>query len=423
MPAASEKGYESGWFRGLTPNVVRLGLVSFFVDVSSEMLYPVIPVFLSVVLGAGPVVIGVIEGLAGATASVLKTLSGWWSDKSGRRRIFIFSGYGLSAVSKPFFALAAGWPMVLVARVAERFGKGLRTSARDALLADSVDEEFRGKAFGWHRAMDTLGAVVGPIIAIAFLGLVGTGQGKLRLIFLVSFIPAAVGTLLVLAVREKRSMPKPRAPSIGWSSLPRSFRRYLIAWGVFMLANSSDMFLVLRAKEVFGSAAGAEASLHGEAGTVEAIWAYVLYNLVYTAASPVLGHLSDKIDRKKVLIGGLVVFALVYVGFGLAEGGLLIWVLFAVYGLFTAATEGVGKALAVDLVGKDIRASALGLLGTVEGLAAIVASVVAGVLYQGVGAWAAFVYGAAGAAAGALLLSQLGGRAKEQPAWVGTEEV
>jgi MFS family permease len=387
-----EPPYGSGPLAGLTPNVVRLGLVSLLTDVSSEMLYPLVPIFLTAVLGAPMVIVGIIEGVAEATASLLRTVSGRLSDLSGRRRPYVMAGYWVSAVAKPLIAFAAGWPLVLAARVGDRFGKGLRDSARDALLADSVHPDYLGRAFGWHRAMDTLGAVIGPLLAI---GLVQAAGGNLRAIFLLSFVPGALGAGLVFAVRERgRRGSRPQAAGIGYRALPEVFRGYLIAWGSFAVANSSDVFLLLRAKQLGYT-------------TTLVIGLYAFYNLVYALASPGLGRLSDELGRKKVLVGGLGAFALVYLGFAVASRPWQLWVLFTTYGLYTAATDGVGKALAVDLVPAAVRASAIGLLGTVTGLATLAASSIAGLLWTALGPWAAFGYGALGALAGCVLLVRL----------------
>ncbi|MHB0939289.1 MAG: MFS transporter [Armatimonadota bacterium] len=401
-----EQSYASGPFRGLTPNVIRLGWVSFFADISSEMLYPLIPIFLTAVLGAPVAVVGFIEGAAEATASLLRTVSGRLSDLSGRRRPYVFSGYLISAVAKPLIAVASivlGWPLVLFARVADRFGKGLRSSPRDALLADSVSQGYRGRAFGWHRAMDTAGAILGPLVALAIvLQYQGTVPHE---IFYIAFIPGVIGAFLVLLAREKQKPPQVKdVPKIAFGALPPAFRGYLIAWGAFALANSSDVFLILRTNQIL------------EANNIAAalpitIALYILYNIIYTAASPYLGHLSDVLGRKRVLIGGLLIFALVYLGFAFATSLWHLAALFAVYGLYIAATDGVGKALAVDLVPTNIRASALGLLGTVNGVAILAASSVAGILWTTVGPWAAFAYGALGAVFGSLLLTRVRTRA------------
>jgi MFS family permease len=424
-----------GLLAGLTPNVIRLGLVSFFADVASEMLYPLIPVFLTAVLGAPVAVVGLIEGSAEATASILKSVSGVISDRTRKRIPWIFGGYSLSAVSKPFMALATGWPLVLVARVADRTGKGLRTSPRDALLADSTAADTRGRAFGWHRAMDTMGAVVGPLLALALITLLGGGTGpNLRLILLLAFIPGAIGALLVLTVKESakgkeaakpasssaeagvagllagdsvntqaatlegsgrlepaRSPATPAAEPFALRDLPSPYRKYLLAWGIFALTNSSDVFLILKARDLgFGVA--------GVTGL------YCLYNLVYAAGSPLFGHRSDTVGRPRVLMAGLAVFAVVYMGFAMATKGWMLWGLFAVYGLYIAATEGVGKAAAVDLVPSHLRGTAVGVLGTVSGVATLAASTVAGILWSVVGPSAAFAFGASGAVVAIALL-------------------
>lgn len=374
---------------GIPSEVIRLGWVSFFADVSSEMLYPILPLFLTTILGAPVAAIGLIEGLAEATSSLLKTLAGWLSDKSGRRRPFIFAGYLLSAGAKPLIALATGWPLVLVARMGDRFGKGMRSSPRDALIGDLVAPQQRGRAFGWHRAMDTMGAVIGPLLALAIIPFFP----NLRDLFLLAFIPGLIGALLVLSVREVEHPGTPQPLKL--SEFPRPFLYYLLAWGIFMLANSSDVFLILRAQNLGYS-------------TTQVILLYALYNLIYAVASPYLGRLSDRFERKQFLIGGLGIFALVYLGFALANAPWQIAILFTCYGLYTAATDGIGKALAVDLVPPKVRGSALGLLGTVSGLAALWASTTAGVLWNQVGPWAAFGYGAAGALLSAILLTRLG---------------
>ena len=373
----------------LSPNVIRLGWVSFFTDLASEMLYPLTPLFLTGPLRVPVELVGLIEGVAEATASLLKTVSGRWSDRSGKRRPYVLAGYSLSAFAKPLIGLASGWGLVLVARVGDRFGKGIRTSARDALLADCTTPEQRGRAFGWHRAMDTSGAVLGPIMALLLLKIC---HDNLRPVFFYALLPGICSALLVFTIQERRREGPPPAPAdLSLSRLPATFRRYLLAWGVFSVANSSDVFLLLLAKQYYDSLA-------------ITVWLYVLYNIVYAAASPALGGLSDRLGRRKVLVGGLLVFAIVYVGFATVQAHWALWPLFAIYGLYTAATDGVGKAFAVDLVPKELRASAVGVLGTVTGVATLLASSIAGVLWAQVGPWATFAYGAVGAVLGLLLL-------------------
>jgi MFS family permease len=379
------------WMKGLTPNVIKLGWVSCLADISSEMLYPIMPIFLTTVLGAPVSALGLIEGIAEAIASLLKTASGRWSDRLGKRIPFVFSGYFLSAAARPIIAAASGWGTVLFARSMDRTGKGLRSSPRDALLADSVPKEYFGKAFGFHRGMDTLGAVLGPIAALGFIALF---HENLRWVFIVAFVPGVLGALLVLKVKEdEKTVAKAAAPrpNLSFRALPASFKRYLGIWTLFSLVNSSDMFLLLKAKQ-FGFT------------TTLTVLLYVFYNIVYAVASPVLGSLSDRIGRKPILTVGLLIFASVYAGFALATDRWQFWVLYGIYGLYIAATDGVGKALAVDLVSSEVRGAAIGLLGTMTGLAALVASTIAGLLWTHFGSGATFAYGAVGAVVSAFAL-------------------
>ena len=371
-----------GRLAGLTPEVVRLGLVSFFADVSSEMLYPITPIFLSSVLHAPVEAIGFIEGVAEAVASILRSAFGQISDRTGRRRPFVLGGYTISALAKPIIALAHTWPIVLVARVGDRLGKGMRTAPRDALLADYTTADVRARAFGWHRAMDSAGAVVGPLVA---LGLIAATNHDLRLVILLTAIPGLIGAALVLTVRDThRPVQAGGDTPRRMRSLPRPFFAYLAAWAPFALANSSDVFLILRAKQLGYS-------------TTMTVLLYTAYNVVYSVASPVFGGLADRFGRKRILSAGLTVFAAVYAGFALVRHPVGLWPLFAVYGLYIAATDGVGKAYAVELVPADVRATAVGMLGTVTGVATLVASSVGGVLWTVVGPWATFAFGATGA--------------------------
>ncbi len=377
---------------GIRKNVLVLGLVSLFNDISSEMLYPLTPIFLTAVLGAPVAVVGLIEGIAEATASLTKAYSGWISDKFQKRKPLIALGYGLSAVSKPLLSLATGWPMVLGLRFGDRVGKGVRTAARDALIADSTDAANRGRAFGFHRALDTSGAVFGPLLALALLGLLGE---NLRLVFLLAFIPAAIGVILIAKVRERpRSAPNSRAPfSFRWSLFDRRFKVFLIVILVFSLGNSSDAFLILRAKELFGDS------------TLLTVLAYAFYNVVYALAATPAGILSDRIGRKWVMGGGFIVFAAVYFGFALAGRPETIWALFAVYGFYIAMTEGVGKAFTVDLVPNELRGTALGSYHAVVGIMSLPASLLAGLLWTYVSPEATFALGGVTAILAAVMLT------------------
>lgn len=393
-PGPPAPGRAPGFFGGLSPEVVRLGLVSFFADVSSEMLYPITPIFLASVLHAPVEAIGLIEGAAEAVASLLKSVFGRISDRTGKRKPYVLAGYTIAALAKPLIAVAQSWPLVLVARVSDRFGKGMRDSPRDALLADYTPPEQRARAFGWHRAMDSAGAVVGPLVALL---LISATDGNLRLVIALTAIPGLIGAALVLTVRESKraselSAAENRPAPTPLRAMPRPFLAYLAAWAPFALANSSDVFLVLRAKQLGYS-------------TTVTVLLYTVYNLVYTLSSPVFGSLADKFGRRQTLVGGLAVFALVYLGFAAVKAPAWLWVLFAVYGLYIAATDGVGKAYAVEFVSAGERATAVGYLGTMTGVATLVASTTAGVLWQQVGPWAAFAFGAAGALVSAVALA------------------
>jgi MFS family permease len=365
-----------------------LGLVSLFTDASSEMVYPLVPLFLTGTLGAPAALVGVIEGLAEATANVLRGFSGWLSDRTGRRKPLVAAGYGLAAVSKPLLALAGAWPVVLTARMLDRFGKGLRSSPRDALIADSAKPEERGRAFGFHRTADQMGAVIGPLAALPLLALF---HQNYRALFVAAFVPAAVGVAALALVRETGAGRKPAGtppPQFRLAGTSPAFRRFLLVMVLFTLGNSSDMFLMLRAK-----ALGLSAS--------QVVLLFALFNLTYSLASYPAGMVSDRFGRRKVLMAGLVVFATVYAGFGLAGGPAWMWALFPAYGLYQGLTDGTSRAFISDLVAPSGRATAMGVYGMATGLCALPASVIAGQLWQRVGPAAPFYYGAAMAALGA----------------------
>lgn len=389
--------------------VLKLGWVSFLADVSSEMLYPITPVFLSAVLGASMASIGVIEGVAEAVSSVLKVYSGVWSDRIKRRVPFIFLGYLLSTLAKPFTGIATVWTDVLFARSLDRVGKGLRTSPRDALLADSVHTRNRGAAFGFHRFMDTLGAAIGPLIAFAFL-YESHSEDLLRSFYFWALIPGGMATLLVLLIRESRKngsqgileelssgdVKANGIQSAATSPLKREYisrlfehdskgmKQFLFAWVLFSLVNTGDVFLILKAK-----AQGASFGV--------AILMYCFYNLVYALFSPYFGRWSDTWGRKKVLEVSLVFFVLAYLGFAWIDQSQIYWVLFGVYGLFMASSEGVSKALIIDFVPEDLKATGSGLLAMLTGFSAIFAGLVGGLLWDHFSPSAPFFLGAIGA--------------------------
>lgn len=375
--------------RGRWPrNVVLLGGVSFLTDVSSEMLYPIVPLFLTGVLGAPMAVVGLVEGLAEATASLLKLVSGRLADRSRKRLPWVLWGYGLSAASKPLLAAATAWPGVLVARMLDRTGKGLRGPARDAIIADSTAPAIRGRAFGLHRAMDTAGAVLGPLLGMLGLGALGLGY---RTLFLLAAIPGAVAVLVALAVREpSHRFPENRdgARSV---HMPGPLWRFVAVATVFSIGNSSNAFLLLRARDLGW----------GETGV---IGLYVLYNVVYALGSTPLGTLSDRLGRRTVLAAGFAVAAVVYGGLALWAVPLAAPVFLALYGLHDAATVGTARAYITELAPAEAPATALGLYQMARGLSLLVASLVAGGLWTLAGAPVAFLFSTATSILAAVLL-------------------
>jgi MFS family permease len=371
-------------------NVLVLGVVSFLTDASSDMIYPILPLFLSQVLGSSMVFIGLIEGVAESTASILKIFSGWLSDRLGKRKFLVGTGYSLAAVAKPILSVTtAGW-QVLGLRFVDRLGKGIRTSPRDALIADSSPRESRGLSYGFHRAMDSAGAVVGPLLAFILLPLVNENY---RILFLIASIPAVLAVLtLVLLVKEKKGS---REKSTGWAGIKIShfdskFKIFILGVALFSLGNSSDAFLLLRAK-------GLGVSLVH----IPLLW--LVLHLVYTLVSSPAGALSDRIGRKNLIVYGLFVYVLVYLGFAFAAQSIHAWILFGLYGLYYGLANGTMRAYVADLVKEERRATAFGIYHGAVGLTALPASLIFGWLWQSAGEPVAFGFGAM-LAFGALLL-------------------
>ncbi len=365
----------------LPRTVIALGAVSLLTDASSEMIYPLLPVFLSSVLGAGPLVIGAIEGAAESVASLLKLASGWWSDRLPRRKVLVVVGYGIASVVRPLIGLVQNVGQVLAIRLTDRAGKGIRGAPRDALIADAVDPSQRGRAYGFHRAMDHTGAVVGPLVAAALLK---WGGLSLRTVFLIAAIPAALAMIaLIFGVKEsQRSVAKDgKKTNLDRQGLDRRFWLYLVVLLVFTLGNSTDALLILRATELGVSAA-----------MVPVLWA-VLHVVKATSSTPG-GTLSDRLGRRPLIIAGWIVYGAVYLGFAMASASWHAWALFIAYGLYFGLTEGVEKALVADLVPADVRGAAFGWYNLTIGLAALPASLIFGGLWQTFGAPVAFVTGA-----------------------------
>jgi MFS family permease len=376
-------------------NVILLGLTSLFTDIASEMVYPLVPFFLTVQLGASPALLGLIEGLAESVASLLKVVSGYLSDRLQDRKSLTIIGYACSALGKLLLALAAGWGMVLGGRVVDRVGKGIRAAPRDALVAESTTDGRHGRAFGLHRALDSCGAVIGVTLAYVFFT---RHTGDYSRIFLWSVVPAVVAVALLFFVRESRSRstaPGER-PLFRWRTLPPRLRWFLLITLLFTVGNSSNTFLLLRSK-----------NLGYAPSTV--ILLYLTFNVVYALASYPAGWLSDHVGRKTLLVSGYAFYSAVYLGFAvltLPQRSLL-WGLFGLYGLYMGVTDGVEKALVTDLAPPAVRATAIGLHATIVGVGLFPASLIAGQLWEHVGPAAVFYCGGtigALAAAGLLLL-------------------
>ena len=357
-------------------------------DLASELAYPVVPLFLTVTLGASVSLLGVVEGIAEGLAMGLRGIAGWLSDRAAHRRLpWIFGGYAASALARPLLAAANGFGLVLGARVVDRLGKASRTAPRDALIRDSTPPELRGAAFGYHRALDTSGAVAGPLVAVGLLAAGLSLRGVL-------WVAVAPGFATLLLLRRAREVPAAEADAAAptHASLPPRLYAMLAVWTLFSLGNSSDAFLLLRSHEL-----GLDETL--------TVLAYALYNAVYAGLAWPLGALSDRVRRPVVLGAGLLVFGLVYLGFAAASAGWQVWPLFAVYGMYVAATDGVARAWIADQVPAAAAGTAFGLFAAVTGGALLVASMVAGQLWSHVGPSAPFLMGAASAGAALVLLA------------------
>lgn len=360
--------------------VLILGMVSLFTDIASEMLYPITPIFLTAVLGSSMAVVGVIEGIAEVTAGLLKGYFGNLSDKIGKRTIFVVIGYAISAFAKPLPGIIQSVPAVLISRVGDRIGKGIRTAPRDALLG-SYSNGNSGAVFGFHRAMDTLGAAIGPLIALALLHFF---PDNFQIIFLIAFVPSVIAVGFTLFVKDKPAPSKTTAHKnylTFWKSAPKQYKKLLILITAFSLVNSSDVFLILKSKDISHSS-----SL--------AIFGYVFYNIIYAAASYPLGRIADKYGKKKVFSFGLFIFTFVYLGFAFVENINITWLLFALYGIYAASTEGISKAWVSDLIPDEQRGSAIGLLTMLSSFAILTGSLTTGVLWDQFGSWLPFTLSA-----------------------------
>ena len=393
---------------GVSKTVFTLGIVSFFTDISSEMLVPILPLFITFVLGASGQALGLIEGVAETTSQLLRVWAGYLADRSGRPKLLTSIGYGLSAVSKPFLVIAGSWPQVFAIRFAERFGKGIRSAPRDVLIADTTDPETRGRAFGFHRAMDTAGATLGPLVVLAlgwwlfgrqFLNTPGKEHANIyRLIFIVAAVPAVLGWLVLqIFVKEhKEDHAEAKKPQLSLAGFDPRFKVFLFVLALFGLGNSSDAFLVLRAtSKPIGMS------------LFSFLLVYVAFNAFSTVVALRSGIVSDRVGRKPVILLGWIIFAASYFGMAMSRSAVDIWVWFTIYGAYYGMTEGMLKAFAVDLAPPNLKGTAVGSFYTVTGLAALPASVIAGYLWNSVSHSAPFFYGAAMSIAAALLLGVL----------------
>jgi MFS family permease len=367
----------------LPRNVWAVGFTSFFMDISSEMVLNIVPLFLSNVLGVQTSIIGLIDGIAEAIASILKLFSGWLSDKIGGRKWLAVAGYALSALSKPFFYIASSWELIGGVRWADRVGKGIRTAPRDALVADSVTPKTRGLAFGFNRAMDKGGAVLGILIAAIAVWLtqknnIDLSKPTFQTIVLISLVPAFLAVIsLIFGAKDVEVKGQRAAPKFSLRGMGKSFNIFLVIVSIFTLGNSADSFLILRAQNLGVSVIGILIML-------------AVYNLIITLVATPAGALSDRIGRRKLIIGGWLVYAVIYLGFSIANQAWQVWLLYVAYGLYFGLAFGTTNAMVADLVPENLRGTAYGTYNAVIGLLAFPASFIAGILWQGIGNWAGF---------------------------------
>jgi len=377
-------------FSGITRNIFIMGLVSLFTDLSSQMVFPLIPLFLTTVLGCGACAVGIVEGAAETTASLLKVVSGYWSDKIKKRKPFVLFGYGMSSITKPLFALANTWTFVLSLRVVERIGKGLRTAPRDALVAESCDESVRGKTYGFHRAMDGIGSTLGALFALLLLPILGY-----RNIFLFALVPGIVSVSIIFFIKEKNAPPRQKRKEVSVKlrlrELPVNLKVFIVVSSIFALGHFGYPFLLLRAKNI------------GLADNM-AIFLYVLFYIVYSICVVPLGMLSDKIGRKPILIGGYLIFGMTSLGliFTSSLHGILSF--FIIYGIFYAMIDGTQRAFVVDLAPQHLKGTALGVFHTAIGLMALPGGYIAGLLWDKISPEATLGYGLTLAVTSSVLL-------------------
>jgi MFS family permease len=373
------KSIKQKYFSGLSKNSLLLAFASLFADISTEMLYPILPIYLTQNLKAGGSIVGIIEGIAEATQNIIQGLSGYLSDKWQRRKPIALFGYILAAISKPLMGIATVWQGVLGARISDRLGSGTRSAPRDALIASSVAEKDKGKAFGLEGIGDNMGAFLGPLITVL---LFFTLQVNIRYIFYLAIIPGLFAVLMILLVKEKRTDSKAKSKlDIHIKIFPKAYWKYLFVIALFGIGNSSNSFLILQIKDEGLS-------------LMNTVLVYAMFNLVAALISYPAGSLSDKFGRKHLLLISFIIFLISYTGFAFISNLFLLGILFVFYGLFQGIFRSAGKTFAADFVPANLRASSIGWYSTTVGLAGLVASIVAGELWDKVSHAAVFIYGA-----------------------------
>lgn len=373
-------------------NIIYLGLVSFFADISSEMVYPLIPLYLTSVFGAAPVLVGIIEGIAESIASLLKVFSGYISDKYNRKKPIAFVGYASGLLYKFALIFAGSWVGILGARVIDRFGKGIRTAPRDVMVSESSDKSQMGKSFGIHKALDMAGSAIG--ILLSYILLKNMGESGYKTIFAISVIPVLLALAMFFFIQEKKGPRTVKQREFFWKNIKNlngNLKLYLLVAFLFTLGNSSNTFLLLKATDIGFS-------------NTDVILLYFIYNFTCAVFAVPFGKRSDKVGRKKVLVLGYITFSFVYLGFAFATQKWMLIAAFVLYGFYTAMVAGVERAFIAEIAPAELKGTMLGLHSTLVGIALLPASVIAGALWDAFGSFAPFLFGALLSAAAAMIL-------------------